>query len=98
MKQIRSGGVLVAFEGGPLDARTYRVDEAPEAVVVIERSAEPDSVPGEHPADRLLRLASAQPALHRYRRTGTREGVRRYGYGGEVERADAGLLFVPHRP
>ncbi|MFD0774197.1 hypothetical protein ACFQZ2_09700 [Streptomonospora algeriensis] len=96
MKQIRSGGLRAGFRGGPLDGRVYEVDEAPEAVVVIERSQEPDTLPGEHAADRALRLSTAQPHLHRYRRTGCNGPVRMYGYGGTVERADAELLFVPH--
>ncbi|WP_131101681.1 hypothetical protein [Streptomonospora litoralis] len=98
MKQMRSDGegVSVGFAGGPLDGRTYTVDEAPEAVVVVERHAEPDTLPGEGPADRALRLSTAEPGLHRYRRTGVARGVRMYGYGGTVERADAALLFAPH--
>ncbi|GAA1755972.1 hypothetical protein [Streptomonospora arabica] len=96
MKQIASGGVRAGFSGGPLDGREYAVDEAPEAVVVIERPHEPDTVPGEHPADRALRLSAAQPSLHRYRRTGRSGRVLMYGYGGTVERADADLLFAPH--
>jgi len=96
VKQIRSGGIRVGFTGGPLDGRRYAVDEAPEAVVVIERSTEPRTVPGEDPVDRALRLSTAEPSLHRYRRTGRADGVRMYGYGGTVDRADAELLFTPH--